>query len=143
MANFYIFVPIKTTKMSVNAYSAEQTAKTPFINFNPVDGIFELKGKSIPENAVVYYKPMMAWLDEYIQNPAANTALTIQLDYFNTSSSKCIVDIFKKLELIQKNGKGQASITWMHNENDDDMLEAGEDYKSIIKIPFNIISFIK
>ena len=44
---------------------------------------------------------------------------------------------------IFKNGKGEANITWMHNENDDDMLEAGEDYKSILSIPFNIVSFVK
>ncbi len=129
--------------MSANAYSAEQTVKTPLINLDPATGNFELKGKSIPENSVVFYKPLFDWLENYVQNPAPKTNLTIQLDYFNTSSSKCIVDLFKKLELISKNGKGEALITWMHDENDDDMLEAGEDYKSIIKIPFNIVSFVK
>ncbi len=129
--------------MSLNPYTAEQSAKTPMIHFSAIDGVFELKGKSIPENAIVYYKPLIAWLDEYIQNPVANTKLTVQLDYFNTSSSKCIVDIFKKLELIPKNGKGQASITWKHDAIDDDMQEAGEDYKSIINIPFHIVSFVK
>jgi len=124
-------------------FTAEQTAKTPQIDFDPASGNFELKGKSIPENSAVFYKPIYDWLDEYIQNPASNTTLNIQLDYFNTSSSKCIVDLFKKLELIVKNGKGAAVINWKHDENDDDMQEAGEDYKSIIKIPFNIVSFVK
>jgi hypothetical protein len=141
--NFYIFVASNNKKMSLNPYTAEQSAKTPMIHFSAIDGVFELKGKSIPENAIVYYKPLIAWLDEYIQNPVANTKLTVQLDYFNTSSSKCIVDIFKKLELIPKNGKGQASITWKHDAIDDDMQEAGEDYKSIINIPFHIVSFVK
>ena len=124
-------------------FTAEQTAKTPFINFDTASGIFELKGKSIPENSATFYRPVYDWLDEYVQNPAPSTTLNIQLDYFNTSSSKCVVDLFKKLELIVKNGKGTAIINWLHNENDDDMLEAGEDYKSIIKIPFNIVSFVK
>ena len=124
-------------------FTAEQTAKTPFINFDTASGIFELKGKSIPENSATFYRPVYDWLDEYVQNPAPSTTLNIQLDYFNTSSSKCVVDLFKKLELIVKNAKGTAIINWLHNENDDDMLEAGEDYKSIIKIPFNIVSFVK
>jgi len=83
------------------------------------------------------------WLDNYIQNPFPQTILNIQLDYFNTSSAKCIVDLFKKLEQISKNGKGETTINWLYNEQDEDMLEAGEDYKSIIKIPFNLVSFIK
>lgn len=129
--------------MANSPYTAEQSPKTPFINFDPSTGDFELKGKSIPENSVLFYKPLFEWLDSYVQNPAPKTSLNIQLDYFNTSSSKCIVDLFKKLELISKNGKGEAIINWKHDEQDDDMLEAGEDYKSIIKIPFNVVSFTK
>lgn len=130
--------------MSINIFTLEQSPKTPFVNFDPASGNFEIRGKSIPENSIQFYQPIYAWLDNYVQNPAPKTNLTIQLDYFNTSSSKCIVDLFKKLELISKNGKAEVSISWLHDENDEDMQEAGEDYKSIIKIPsFNITSFKK
>ncbi|HEX7412474.1 MAG TPA: DUF1987 domain-containing protein [Bacteroidia bacterium] len=129
--------------MSSAPFIIEQTVKTPLVNFNPVSGDFQVKGKSIPENTVQFYQPIYAWLDTYVQNPAPKTILTIQLDYFNTSSSKCIVDLFKRLELISKNSKGEVSINWLHDENDEDMQEAGEDYKTIIKIPFTITSFIK
>jgi hypothetical protein len=129
--------------MAVNPFTAEQSAKTPLVNFDPLSGNFELKGKSIPENSVGFYKPIFEWLDTYILEPAPQTNLSVQLDYFNTSSSKCIVDLFKKLENISKNGKGQTTINWLYDEQDDDMLEAGEDYKSIIKIPFNLVSFSK
>ncbi len=129
--------------MAENSYTVEQTSKTPLINFDAQTGIFEMKGKSIPENSVQYYKPMYEWLDNYIQNPAKQTVINIQLDYFNTSSAKCIVDLFKKLEQISKGGKGEATINWLYDEPDEDMLEAGEDYKSIISIPFNLVSFIK
>ena len=125
----------------MNAYSVEQSNRTPLLNFNPSTGIFEVKGKSIPENSMGFYKPMFEWLDKYAEEPAAKTILNIQLDYFNTSSSKSVVDLFKKLEQISKSGKGEVHINWLHNEDDDDMLEAGEDYKSIIKIPFTIIPF--
>ena len=129
--------------MAENSFNAEQSAKTPLINFDATSGNFELKGKSIPENSVLFYKPLFDWLDNYVQKPASKTSLSIQLDYFNTSSSKCIVDLFKKLEQIPKTGKGEAIINWLYDDQDDDMLEAGEDYKSIIKIPFNLVSFTK
>jgi hypothetical protein len=129
--------------MSVSLYTLEQSPKTPFVNFDSTSGSFEIKGKSIPENSIQFYQPIYAWLDSYIENPAPKTSLKIQLDYFNTSSSKCIVDLFKKLELISKNGKGEVAINWLHDENDENMQEAGEDYQSIIKIPFEITSFKK
>ena len=129
--------------MAVSPFTAEQSAKTPLINFDPSTGNFELKGKSIPEHSVLFYKPLFDWMDTYVLDPAPQTNLNVQLDYFNTSSSKCIVDLFKKLENITKNGKGQAAINWLYDEQDDDMLEAGEDYKSIIKITFNLVPFVK
>ena len=122
-------------------FKLEQTPRTPSITLNASSGVFEMKGKSIPENSTVFYKGMFEWLAIYGENPAAKTILTIQMDYFNTSSSKSVVDFFKKLENIQKSGKGEVEINWMHNEEDEDMQEAGEDYKSIIKVPFHIISF--
>lgn len=128
--------------MALEPYKSVQSAKTPFIHFDP-SGNLELKGKSIPENTPVFYRPLFDWLDKYIQEPSAQTTLNIQLDYFNTSSSKVIVDIFKKLEQITKNAKGEAIINWLYNQEDVDMLEAGEDYKTIVKIPFNLVSFKK
>ena len=61
--------------------------------------------------------------------------MNIQLEYFNTSSSKCILDLFKKLEAINK----AITIHWYYEVDDEDMLEAGEDYEAIINIPFKMI----
>jgi hypothetical protein len=122
-------------------FETAQTPKTPFIEFNSESGVFRLKGKSIPENAVLFYKPLFEWLDLYFQSPAPETALNIQLDYFNTSSAKILADLFKKLENFQNTNKGKVLINWQYNEEDDDMLEAGEDYKSICKATFNLLPF--
>ena len=127
----------------MEVFFSEQTSKTPFIQFDPGTGKFEMKGKSIPENSKVFYAKMFEWLDSYTAQPLSNTTLDIQLDYFNTSSAKCIIDLFKKLESIEKNGKGKVSINWHYNEDDGDMQEAGQDYQSIVKVSFNLISFIQ
>jgi hypothetical protein len=127
----------------MEAYFSEQTAKTPFIQFDSQTGKFEMKGKSIPENSKVFYTNMFEWLDKYITKPVALTTLDIQLDYFNTSSAKCVIDLFKKLESIEKNNKGKVIINWHYNEDDGDMQEAGQDYQSIVKVTFNLISFIQ
>ena len=118
--------------------SIEGTAKTPTVKFDAGGGIFEIKGRSIPENSIEFYKPLVDWLDEYAKNPQPKTDVKIQLEYFNTSSSKCILDVFKKLEAIHK-GKSEVTVNWYYEEDDEDMLEAGEDYESIIRVPFKMI----
>lgn len=115
----------------------EGTPKTPTVNFNAESGVLEIKGRSIPENAVEFYKPLVDWIGNYGGAAKDATEVNIQLEYFNTSSSKCILDVFKKLESI--NGKSSIVINWHYEEDDEDMLEAGEDYQAIINIPFKMI----
>ncbi|HHU00915.1 MAG: DUF1987 domain-containing protein [Bacteroidota bacterium] len=116
----------------------EGTPKTPYVKLDGEKGLIEIKGRSIPENSVEFYKPLIDWLDKYGNVPLEVTNVNIQLEYFNTSSSKCILDIFKKLELIYKKGS-KVQINWYYEEDDEDMFEAGEDYQSIINIPFSMI----
>ena len=119
----------------------EGTAKTPNVKFDAEQGFIEIKGRSIPENSIEFYKPLIDWLDDYAKTPKSNTKVNIQLEYFNTSSSKCILDVFKKLEVIHKI-KNDVTINWYYEEDDEDMLEAGEDYESIIRIPFKMIEIV-
>lgn len=114
------------------------TPKTPTVLFDAGKGKIEVKGRSIPENSIEFYKPLVDWLEAYLSNPAELTEVNIQLEYFNTSSSKCILDVFKKLEAIYKSGN-EVVINWFYEEDDEDMLEAGEDYQSIIRIPFKMV----
>jgi hypothetical protein len=121
--------------------SIEGSPKTPSIKFNPENGILEIRGRSIPENSIEFYKPLVDWLDDYSKAPLKKTQVNIHLEYFNTSSSKCILDVFKKLEAIHK-AKHDIVINWYYEEDDEDMLEAGEDYESIIRIPFKMVEIV-
>ncbi|HEY9124804.1 MAG TPA: DUF1987 domain-containing protein [Bacteroidales bacterium] len=125
----------------MEALIIEGTAKTPSVRFEAGQGTIEIKGRSIPENSIEFYKPLVDWLEEYGKSPAALTKVNIQLEYFNTSSSKCILDVFKKLEAIYK-AKNEVIINWYYEEDDEDMLEAGEDYESIIRVPFKMIEIV-
>ncbi|SMO77397.1 protein of unknown function [Saccharicrinis carchari] len=116
----------------------EGTPKTPSIRFDGEKGIIEIKGRSIPENSIEFYKPLIDWLEEYSAQDQDQTAVNVQLEYFNTSSSKCILDLFKKLEGLYKKGQ-KVEVNWYYEEDDEDMFEAGEDYQSIINIPFKMI----
>lgn len=116
----------------------EGSPKTPHVHFDPASGLLELKGRSIPENSIDFYKPLIDWIEKYGRNPNAKTALHVQLEYFNTSSSKCILDVFKRLEPIRSAGN-EVTVLWHYEADDEDMLEAGEDYSGIINLPFKMI----
>ncbi len=119
----------------------ERTPKTPLVKFDSEKGVIEVKGRSIPENSIEFYKPLVDWLEHYAKQPLKLTRVDVQLEYFNTSSSKCILDVFKKLESIHK-AKNDVLINWYYEEDDEDMLEAGEDYESIIRVPFKMIEIV-
>jgi len=119
-------------------YEIDGTPKTPTILFDINGGVLDIKGRSIPENSIEFYKPLVDALDKYSVATKSATTVNIQLEYFNTSSSKCILDIFKKLESIHKSGS-YVTINWHYEDDDEDMLEAGEDYQAIIGIPFKMV----
>lgn len=125
----------------MESISIEGTPKTPSVSFDASTGTIEIKGRSIPENSIEFYRPLVEWLEEYSKEPQKLTTVNIQLEYFNTSSSKCILDVFKKLEAIKK-ARNEVIINWYYEEDDEDMLEAGEDYESIIRIPFKMIEIV-
>lgn len=125
----------------MESLSIEGTAKTPTIKFDGELGVIEIKGRSIPENSIEFYKPLVDWLDKYGKAAKPLTKVNVQLEYFNTSSSKCILDVFKKLEGIHKSNN-EVIINWYYEEDDEDMLEAGEDYESIIRVPFKMIEIV-
>tara|TARA_B100000508_G_scaffold48272_1_gene37509 strand:+ start:57474 stop:57857 length:384 start_codon:yes stop_codon:yes gene_type:complete len=116
----------------------EGSPKTPTVNFDESSGVLEIKGRSIPENSVEFYKPLNEWVESYGNSPQSVTTFDVKLEYFNTSSSKCILDLFKILENLNGNNT-EVKVNWYFEEDDEDMEEAGEDYQAIINLPFKMI----
>ncbi len=118
-------------------YHIEATKVTPLVVLDFDNKLFELKGKSSPENASQFYNDILGMLDQYGTSESDNLTANIDFDYFNTSSSKCLFDIFKKLDDLNEAGKS-VEVNWFYEEWDDDMLEAAEDYSEMVNINFNI-----
>jgi len=116
------------------------TLKTPTIISDSDKGIIEIKGRSNPENSTLFYKPLIEWVEKYSASPNEKTVINIKLEHFNTSSSKCILDVFKKLEPIHK-ANGDISVNWYYEEDDEEMMEAGETYGTMTVIPFKLIGY--
>ena len=124
----------------MEALRIQATIKTPEILFDPTNQVFEIKGKSIPDDAEVFYREILAWFDDYVANPCETTVLKIDLEYFNISSSKRLLFLLYKLnELKAKNM--EVRVHWLYNEKDEDMFEVGQDFAFMVKVPFDFISY--
>lgn len=118
----------------------EATAKTPYVVFDPAEQIFEIKGKSIPDDAEEFYNVLLKWFDDYLVSPNPETVLSIDLEYFNISSSKRLLFLLYKLNDLNET-KNKARVKWMYNCEDEDMFEVGQDYAFMVKVPFDFISY--
>ena len=115
-----------------------KTERTPFVSLNP-NGELKISGISIPEDSTSFYKPVLDWIKTYGENPQSVTTAHFVLDYFNTSSSKDILEVFKALGALNDGGKTKVNVKWEFEDDDDDIRECGEDYQSIIGIKFEMI----
>jgi len=116
------------------------TDDTPTVILDAENDIFEISGRSLPEDVTAFYDPILNWLDEYAANPNPKTIFAFKLVYFNTASSKLLLDILMKFEEMRENGL-DVLIKWYYPEDDEDMQEAGEEYADIVDVPFEQVSY--
>lgn len=113
------------------------TSSTPAVVFEPETGTLHVSGRSLPENSHDFFQPILNWVDTYVGNPNIQTKLKFELEYFNTSSTAYFLKLIKKFEALQSTGKN-VEIEWIYETHDDDMREAGEDFKLLVKIPIQL-----
>lgn len=116
------------------------TDDTPNVILDAENDIFEISGRSLPEDVTAFYEPILNWLDEYSESANEKTVFSFKLVYFNTASSKLILDILMKLEEMYEDGK-DVLVKWHYPEDDEDMEEAGEEYADIVDVPFEQVGY--
>ncbi len=123
----------------MDLFSIEATRQTPSVRLDPTNGVLEFKGRSLPDDSVAFYAPILDWLEGYGTSPEGESLEVIMaFDYFNTASAGCLLDVFKALGRIQEGGTS-VRIRWEYEEEDEDMLELGEEYEMLINLPFDFV----
>lgn len=113
----------------------EATKNTPKVELNPEGGII-IQGRSIIEDTVSFYNPIIEWVKEC---SSKKFTLEIRMEYMNTSSSK---QVFTLLKAIKENYNiKDVYIKWYYEVDDEDMLEMGKDYESLIRIPIDFYEY--
>lgn len=120
-------------------YKIEATDSTPMVNLNAGEGIIELKGRSIPEDAAAFYFPILDWLKMYNDNPQPTTRFIFYLEYINSISQKMLADIFLKALQLKNSGK-HVKIVWQYDEDDEEMLEEGQIFAQKFNLEIEFVS---
>ena len=118
----------------------EQTDDSPFVMLDKENNRFEISGKSLPEDVVDFYQPVLNWLGEYRKSPNPRTVFSFKLIYFNTASSKLILDILMIFEQMVEEGH-EILVKWLSLSSDEDMQEAGREYEEMIDVPFEHVTY--
>ena len=124
----------------MEALRKDPTDDCPLVVFDKDSGKFEISGKSLPEDVISFYQPLLDWLEEYKSSPLDKTEFNFKLMYFNTASSKLLLDILLVLEEIKEAGK-DVLVKWHSLSNDEDMQEAGEEYADMVEIDFEYLTY--
>lgn len=116
------------------------TDDSPEIHFDRASGTFSISGKSLPEDVVEFFRPVVDWLEAYSKDPLEKTPVDFKLIYFNTASSKLILDILMLLEEMHQQGH-EVLVRWHSLESDEDMQDAGEEYAELVELPFEYLTY--
>ena len=118
------------------------TERTPEILLDRSGSIGRIQflGRSLPDDARSFYTPILVWIEEYFSNPHEKTIVRFDLEYFNTASSKMLLQIIKKLEKLENHNKN-VSIEWCYMEDDEDILESGKTFQELTSVPFSFVSY--
>lgn len=120
----------------MNSLFIKGTSKTPEIEFTP--GNIKISGRSIPEDSLSFYQPVIKWIEEYITLPELSTKVSISIEYINSGSNRFLYNIIKLVEDCYSKGN-DVSISWYYEEDDDTIKNLGQDFKALFKVPINLI----
>ena len=112
--------------------------KSPSIIMDPEMGMFEIKGRSFPENPGDFYQPLLDWLDQYTNSPNPETKFAFRFTYHNSASHKIVHDILMRLKTIQEGG-AKVLVHWEYAEGDEDILSEGVEFAANTSLPFDYV----
>lgn len=114
------------------------TEDTPEVLLDAALGVIKISGRSLPENAWAFYKPILEWTRAYCSALNQPTNVELQLDYFNSSSGRYLYEILTILEQETRD-RSVVSIRWIVEKDDELMVEKGEELMGLLDLKFEIV----
>lgn len=116
------------------------TERSPEVDFDFAAGRLSLKGESYPEDASLVFGPIFAALEGFLDTAEPREIrFDFELIYFNSSSAKALMNIFKLMDKAGERG-GTIIVNWVFAPDDETMKEFGEDFSEDLEhVTFNLV----
>ncbi len=123
----------------MDEFRIEPTKSTPFIHLEPSKNRIMISGESYPENPAKFFEPIWSKIEAYLALQKDNSVeVNIELVYFNSSSSKALMNFFEMLEASSQGGQNIA-VNWWYRRENESAFEAGEEFKEDVPaLTFNL-----
>jgi hypothetical protein len=102
---------------------------TPEVILDATNKHFSIAGMSMPEDSLTFYRPIILWLESYVQRPFDNLCLDIKLLYYNTASAKEIARLLATLYASEQHSK--ITVRWFYDKHDPENIDACKRYELI------------
>jgi len=122
----------------MQAYIKASTEEEPKFELDPANNVFVIEGRSIPEDSVKIYEPVIQWIKEYVKNPNPRTCLELNFEYLNSASTKRIVQVIQEFEKVLATGN-EIHIIWKYETDDLMIYERGDDIKNVVNATFELV----
>lgn len=116
-----------------------ETEDTPNVKLDSAKGTIFFEGKCFPENADDFFMPLLRWVRGYTQEKEIKEVV-FKLEYFNTASSKKILELFLMFQQLMQRGQ-RFNVVWYFKEDDEDIRDSGRKFSSLTKIPIEILPY--
>lgn len=124
--------------MQLEALHIPSSAETPEVTLNPERDTYRIVGRSLPENAHQFYQPIIDWFGKLLDAGPRQLELELYLDYYNSSTGRYLMELM--LELEERSGECNVGILWKADAEDDIMIEKGEEFRQLLKIPVRLLT---
>jgi hypothetical protein len=93
------------------------------------------------EDTETFYRPVLAWMREYLDSMARGVVFVFNLKHFNTASSKCFLDMLYLLEKYESNHPGHVDVRWHYNRLEPDMMDLGLDFQEETALKITLVPY--
>lgn len=118
----------------MEALKIQSSADSPNVIFNQFNGTFEISKRSLPENPIQFYEPLLNYLNEYFKAPKEETTVTFHFDYISSSSTKQIMKMILLFDQLAKTKT--VKLYWKYDKGDMDMLQLGNRLEKLSNLKF-------
>lgn len=112
----------------------------PNVKMEVSTGFCEISGESYLEDTDEFYNTIIRWIEQYQTEIKKAIKFNFRLTYFNTSSSRGILNVLRTLKDYEDGG-GEIEINWYYPDDDDSIAEEAEDYMASTGLQINMFSF--